>query len=82
MTSAWRRYKENLGTTRPWDVINAETRQVDQSTADERYEVCLGCEHLFKPTRQCKKCGCFMQIKTRLAEASCPVGKWGPVAAG
>jgi len=43
----------------------------------ERMKVCLGCEHFFKPTKQCKKCGCFMPIKVRLRTQKCPVGKWG-----
>lgn len=42
----------------------------------ERYEACLGCERLFKPTRTCKECGCFMALKTWLQSASCPLGKW------
>jgi len=45
----------------------------------ERMKMCLQCEHFFKPTKQCKKCGCFMPIKVRLRTHKCPVGKWGPV---
>jgi hypothetical protein len=25
---------------------------------------------------QCKQCGCFMEFKTRLEAAKCPLGKW------
>jgi hypothetical protein len=25
----------------------------------------------------CKKCSCFMKLKTRVARMKCPVGKWG-----
>lgn len=49
---------------------NAEIRE-------ERYKTCLGCERLFKPTRTCKECGCFMSLKTWLKDAECPIGKWG-----
>lgn len=45
-------------------------------TAAERMQICMDCEHLFKKTRQCKQCGCFMRIKTRMKNASCPIGKW------
>jgi len=27
-------------------------------------------------SKQCKKCGCFMAIKTKLQAATCPLGKW------
>jgi len=42
-----------------------------------RFNVCLACPRFFKPTGQCKECGCFMRIKTRLKFAECPIGKWG-----
>jgi len=42
----------------------------------DRMKVCLQCEHLFKPTRQCKKCGCFMPVKVRLSNMHCPIDKW------
>ena len=40
-------------------------------------DLCNGCEFLTKTTKQCEKCGCFMTAKTRLANAECPIGKWG-----
>ena len=43
---------------------------------DRRYDIWLGCEHFFNPTGTCKKCGCFMRVKTKLKRATCPVGKW------
>ena len=41
-----------------------------------RLEECLKCEHLFKPTNSCLKCGCFVHAKTWLRNEKCPVGKW------
>ena len=41
-----------------------------------RWAECQACEHFFKPTGTCKKCGCFMNVKTKLKAAKCPVGKW------
>ena len=49
----------------------------DQEIIDKRWSECKKCEFLFKPTGSCKKCGCFMKVKTKVAHASCPVGKWG-----
>ena len=42
----------------------------------ERQAICKPCEFVFEPTNSCKKCGCFIQAKTRLKNASCPIGKW------
>ena len=41
----------------------------------ERMEICKACPHL-NSLRMCGKCGCFMPAKTKLAWASCPIGKW------
>lgn len=74
--SAWQKYKENLGQTRPWDFLNPETGYVAESIAKERYEICLSCPQLTSATKQCKKCGCFMLLKTKLENAECPLGRW------
>ena len=42
----------------------------------ERLDICRSCQHYFKPTGNCKKCGCFMRIKTTLAFTECPIGLW------
>lgn len=51
--------------------------KVPDSVAEERFAVCNSCEHLYHLTHTCKKCGCFMKLKTTLAKASCPIDKWG-----
>jgi Family of unknown function (DUF6171) len=74
--SKWQQYKENLGDTRPWDMINPKTEYVEESEAESRYNICKSCPELIALTKQCKKCGCFMALKTKLSGASCPIGKW------
>ncbi len=74
--SLWEKYKDNLGETRPWDLLDPSVERVTEDVAEERYSICLGCPELLKLTKQCKKCGCFMSVKTRLKNASCPIGKW------
>ena len=49
---------------------------VDDNVQEARLAICRECEYLFKPSMQCKKCGCFVQVKTSLAPFSCPAGKW------
>lgn len=46
------------------------------SVSKARLDTCRACDRLFKPTMQCKSCGCFMHIKTRLESSTCPEGKW------
>lgn len=74
--SAWQKYKENLGETRPWDIINPNTEMLSEEDANLRYSICKECPELIKLTKQCKKCGCFMAAKTKIKLATCPIGKW------
>ena len=46
----------------------------DSAIIDKRRAICDGCE--FKFGLNCKKCGCFIHAKTRVATARCPIGKW------
>lgn len=66
-------------TVRPWDILNKNIEKVADDIKNERLSICLECPRLIKATKQCKECGCFMDLKTRLFEADCPLGKWGPV---
>lgn len=65
---------------RPWDMLNPNIGRVSFEVKQSRLKECESCEH-FLATRQCAKCGCFMDLKTQLPHADCPVGKWGPVSA-
>lgn len=72
----WQKYKQNLGETRPWDLVNPNADWASEEVSKERYSICLSCPELIKLTKQCKKCGCFMFAKTKLTNATCPLGKW------
>lgn len=74
--SPWQQWKKNLGDTRPWDLANPETEWAEESVSEARYSICNSCPELIKLTKQCKKCGCFMAAKTKLAKATCPLEKW------
>jgi hypothetical protein len=74
--SPWQQWKKNLGETRPWDIANPNTEWADEEKAEERFSICKACPELIKLTTQCKKCGCFMKVKTKLDLATCPIGKW------
>jgi len=68
--------QEELDNAKPWDLLNNKNYTTSKIRG-ERYETCLGCESLFKLTRTCKECGCFMSLKTWLKDAHCPLDKWG-----
>ncbi len=49
---------------------------VPDQIKSERMAHCNTCEFLFTPTMQCRKCGCFVKLKTSVSFFKCPVGKW------
>lgn len=63
----------------PFDFLKRSTEFVNVEKKEERYAICQACPHFMELTKQCKKCGCFMHLKTKLAEAECPIGKWKSV---
>jgi len=60
---------------RPWDFLDPRTMYASTEDAKVRFELCNSCDHMMI-TGQCTKCGCFMRLKTKLAHAKCPIGKW------
>jgi hypothetical protein len=81
MTSRIEKIKEIIETNKksavgPMDMINPETEWVDETLFNERFSICKECPELIKLTKQCKKCGCFMTVKSKMKLASCPLGKW------
>jgi|TARA_R110002020_G_scaffold346179_1_gene560039 hypothetical protein len=43
---------------------------------NKRMDICKVCEHYGEITRLCKKCGCFLPLKTVIKKWKCPIGKW------
>lgn len=62
--------------TRPWDMFNKNKERVMEDVLQRRLAICGECEFFISLTSQCMKCGCFMQLKGKLAESSCPIHKW------
>ena len=60
----------------PWDLFKKSQPRSIEGVREARISICEGCEYFFKVTRQCKKCACFMDAKTKLRYAECPLGKW------
>lgn len=77
--SLWEKYKEKIKnnySTTPLDFVKSSTQYADEELSKNRMNICNSCDFLFKPTNQCKKCGCFMNLKVKLKNAGCPIGKW------
>jgi len=66
---------------KPWDFLKSKSagsmgeRSSDEE-AEKRISICQGCPRFVKATTQCLECGCIMKLKTKLKQASCPIGKW------
>lgn len=72
--------EEEKRQARPWDILDPNLETVPDEIRKARIDACSNCEFLIKFTKQCKKCGCFMKVKTMIPHAECPIGIWGAVA--
>lgn len=67
---------EKKRSVKPWDLLNPSKEHASDEEAFKRYEICDWCPEFISLTKQCKQCGCFMNLKVKLQEATCPLGKW------
>lgn len=67
--------RQESGVVSPIDVLNPETVWADSEVAAERLATCEQCDDL-TIAKTCRICSCFMPLKTRLENATCPAGKW------
>lgn len=58
------------------DLFNPNSLRSDEELIQYRLEICNSCPALNKRTMRCKKCGCFMKLKSTLKQAKCPLEKW------
>jgi hypothetical protein len=58
------------------DLFNPKQPRSDRELIEHRLNICNGCVKLDKRLMKCRMCGCFMQLKSTLLQASCPLGKW------
>jgi hypothetical protein len=65
---------------KPWDLFNPNQPRSEEELVEYRMSICTICPEFIDLTKQCKKCGCIMSLKTKLKNASCPIGKWSAVA--
>ena len=58
---------------KPWDLLNPNQPRSPEDLAAYRLEICKTCPFFREKTQTCKKCGCFMKLKTTLENAKCPI---------
>ena len=66
-----------MAKTTPLDALNPRVPRVSAEIKDQRMAVCNSCDRLHAGI--CGVCHCVMRIKTTLAPAECPIGKWSAV---
>ena len=59
-----------------FDLFDPREPRSNKDLIEERLAICNECPFLNKNLMKCKKCGCFMKLKTTLHEAKCPLDKW------
>jgi hypothetical protein len=59
-----------------FDLFDPNKPRSDKELIEQRLEICKVCPAFRPRTKRCSKCGCFMELKTTLMQASCPIGKW------
>ena len=57
-------------------VVNTGHFHVPQDISEARFNICKACEFFIQDKARCSKCGCFMEFKSKLVSAKCPVSKW------
>jgi len=67
-----RQMARNLGKTVKGFVNNPRFASPEEK--QRRMEICKECEH-FTGSR-CRKCGCYLAMKTKIKSAQCPIKKW------
>ena len=49
---------------------------VGEKLTAQRLEQCHRCPFYLPKTKQCAECGCFVQVKAKLATEKCPDNRW------
>ena len=47
-----------------------------RAVANERMQICTACDRFRQEAQTCELCGCYMPLKTTMANMACPIDKW------
>ncbi len=57
------------------DYIKGDIVHIDREGEKHRLDICNNCERL-SFINSCKECGCFVKLKVKYYNSSCPLNKW------
>jgi len=57
------------------DYLTNSIVYTDRVGMRSRKKLCEDCDRLSK-IRTCKECGCFIDLKVKYSQSTCPKGKW------
>lgn len=58
------------------DTLLGRVEYASNEVREQRLAICHGCPLLNAKLMQCTDCGCFVKVKTKYKDASCPKAKW------
>ena len=58
------------------DLFDPRQERSEKELIEYRLDICKQCPWLDKRLVKCRKCGCFMKLKSTLRQAKCPIDKW------
>jgi hypothetical protein len=58
------------------DLITGNLEYADPEVVAQRLAICDGCEVQNKTLHMCTACGCYLPLKTKLKESTCPMELW------
>lgn len=58
------------------NAVTGVEQDVPEEVAEKRLNICLACDKLKMPLKQCGECFCFINFKTKVRQEQCPIGKW------
>lgn len=67
--------KEN-GDVEFTDLFDPRQPRSNKEMIESRLAICNECPWFVKKLAKCRRCGCFMTLKTTLENAKCPLDKW------
>jgi hypothetical protein len=65
-----------MSDARLWDIFKPETEYLNDEDFNKRLNVCKVCPFFINISKQCSRCGCFMNLKAKMSHATCPIGNW------
>lgn len=58
------------------DLFDPSQPRSDRELIEHRLSICNQCPWFNKRLAKCRKCGCFMKLKSTLRQAKCPIDRW------